>query len=43
MSDKDVEFIRNTATSLNTNMSEEAFRNELNNLKQRYIEKVRNK
>jgi hypothetical protein len=38
MSDKDIAFLRNTAASLNTDMSEKQFKKELANLKSKYQE-----
>lgn len=36
MSDKDIQFLRNSATALNVNMSEAWFKKELNKLKEKY-------
>lgn len=37
MSDKDIQFLRNSATSLNIGMSEAEFKNELNRIKNKIL------
>jgi hypothetical protein len=40
MSDKDIQFLKNTATSLNLDMSEKTFKDTLAQLKSKYTEIV---